>query len=69
MFTDTDSLVYENKTDDVHEDFYEDTNLSDFSDCPQNSMELHSKISNLANKKVTGKIKDKFQGKIVSLLD
>ena len=34
LFTDTDSLVYEVKTEDVYEDFYQDTNLFDFSDFP-----------------------------------
>ena len=32
LFTDTDSLVYEIKTEDVYEDFYKDKNLFDFSD-------------------------------------
>ena len=34
LFTDTDSLVYEIKTNDVYEDFYEDKELFDFSDYP-----------------------------------
>ena len=37
LFTDTDSLVYEIKTEDVYEDFYQDKNLFDFSDYPLNS--------------------------------
>ena len=37
MFTDTNSLVYEIKTEDVYEDFYKDKNLFDFSDYPFNS--------------------------------
>ena len=37
LFTDTDSLVYETKTDDVYEHFYEDKNLLDLSDYPQDS--------------------------------
>ena len=32
LFTDTYSLVCETKTEDVHEDFYKDKNLFDFSD-------------------------------------
>ena len=36
MFTDTDSLVYEIEIN-VYEDFYENKNLFDFSDYPQNS--------------------------------
>ena len=35
LFTDTDSLVYEIKTENVHEDFYQDKNLFDFSDYPR----------------------------------
>ena len=34
LFTDTDSLVYEIKTEDVYENLYEDKNLFDFSDYP-----------------------------------
>ena len=36
LFTDTDSLVYEIKTEDVYEDFYKGKNLFDFSDYPLN---------------------------------
>ena len=32
LFTDTDSLVYEIKTEDIYESFYEDENLFNFSD-------------------------------------
>ena len=32
LFTDTDSLLYEIKTEDVYEDFYQDENWFDFSD-------------------------------------
>ena len=35
LFADTDSLVYEIKTEDVYEDFYKDKNLLDFSDYPR----------------------------------
>ena len=59
--TDTDSLVYEIKTEDVYEDFYEDKNLFDFSDSP-----LNSKFFDPTNKKVPGKMKGKFKGKIIS---
>ena len=34
LFTDTDSLVYEIKTEDVYGDFYQGKNLFDFSDYP-----------------------------------
>ena len=49
MFTDTDSLVYKINTDDVYEDFYENRNLIDFSDYPEDS-----KLFDLVNKKVIG---------------
>ena len=32
LFTDTETLVYEIKTEDVYEDFYQDKNFIDFSD-------------------------------------
>ena len=47
LFTDTDTFVYEIKTENVYEDFYKDKNLFDFSD---NS--LNSKFFDLVNKKV-----------------
>ena len=37
MFTDTDSLFYEIKTDDVYEDLLKDKELFDKSDYPKNS--------------------------------
>ena len=61
LFTDTDSLVYEIKTEDVYEDFYKDKNLFDFCDYL-----LNSKFFDPTNKKVTGKMKDEFKGKTVS---
>ena len=61
MFTDTDSLAYEIKTDDVYEYFYRDENLYDFSDYPQNS-----KFFDFVNKRVIGKIKDEYKEKIIS---
>ena len=64
FFTDTDSLVYKIKTENVYEDFYQYKNLFDFSDYP-----LDSKFFNPANKKVIGKIKDEFKGKKMVLLD
>ena len=36
LFTNTDSLVYEIKTEDVYEDFYQNKDLFDFSDYPVN---------------------------------
>ena len=61
LFTDTDSLVYEIKTKDVYEDFYLDKDLFDFSDYP-----LNSKFFDPVNKKIVGKMKDEFKGKIIS---
>ena len=59
-FTDTESLVYEIKAEDVYEDFYQDKNLFDFRDYP-----LDSKFFDPVNKKVIGKMKDEFKGKII----
>ena len=52
MFTETESLVYEIKTDDIYEYFYEDKNLFDFSDYPWDSQ-----FSDPANKKLLVKWK------------
>ena len=60
LFTDTDSLVYEIKTKDVYENFYLDKDLFDLSDYP-----LHSKFFDPVNKKVIGKMKDEFKGKVI----
>ena len=57
----TDSLVYEIKTEDVYEEFYQDKNLLDFSDYP-----LDSKFFDPANKKVIGKMKDEFKGRNIN---
>ena len=61
LFTDTDSLLYEIKTEDVYEDFYKDKNLFHFSDYP-----LNSKFHDPNNKKVMGKMKDEPKGKIIT---
>ena len=61
LFTNTDSLVYEIKTNDVYKDFYENKNFFDFSGYPQDS-----KFIDLVNKEVIGKIKDEFKGKIIN---
>ena len=62
-FKDIEDLVYETKTDDVNEDFYEDKNLFHFSDYPQDS-----KFFDPVNKKDIGKIKEEFKGEVVSEL-
>ena len=61
LFTDTNSLVYEIKTKNVYEDFYQHKNLFDFSDYP-----LDSKFFDPANTKVIGKMKDEFKGKKIN---
>ena len=61
LLTDTDSLVYEIKTKDVYEDFYQDKNLFHLSDYP-----LDSKFFDPVSKKVIGKMIDDFKGKIIS---
>ena len=61
LFTDTDSIVYEIKTEDVYEDFYQEKNLFDFSDYP-----LNSKFFNAVYKIVIGKMKNEFKGRKIS---
>ena len=59
LFTDTDSLLYEIKTDDVYEDFYKYKLLFDFSNYPKDSM-----FYDPVNEKAIGKMKDVYKGKI-----
>ena len=59
LFTDTDSLTYETKSEDVYEEFFKHKHLLDFSNCPKDS-----KFFDKTNKKVIGKIKDESDGKI-----
>ena len=61
LFNDTDSVVYEMKKINVYEDFYQDKDLFDFSEYSSNS-----KFFDPVNKKVIGKMKDQFKGKIMS---
>ena len=61
MFTDTDSLVYEIKTDGVYKDFYKDKYLFGFSD-----YSTDSKFFNPITEKIIGKMKDEYKGKIIS---
>ena len=65
LFTDTDSLVYNTEAKDVHEEFYQDKNLFDFSEYP-----VDSKFFDPVNKKVAGKMKDeyKLRSKMYSLI-
>ena len=57
LFTDTDSLVYHIKTEDVYEDLFADRHLFDNSDYPESS-----KFHFAENKKVIGKFKDEASG-------
>ena len=61
LFTDTESLVSEIKTEDVYEGFYKDKTLFDFSDYP-----LNSKFFDPVNKRVIGRMKDELKEKIIN---
>ena len=63
LLTDTDSLVYEIKTEDVHEDFYQGKNLFDFSD-----YQLDSKFFDPVNKKVIDKMKDELKVIVIIII-
>ena len=56
LFTDTNSLLYEILKNDVYVDFYEDKDLFDFSDYPQDL-----KFFDPVNKEVIGEMKDEFK--------
>ena len=60
LFTDTDSLTYEIKSENVHEEFFKWKDLFDFSNYSKDS-----KFFDETNKKVIGKMKDEFGGVIV----
>ena len=61
LFTDTDSLVYEIKSENVCEEFFKSKDLFEFS-----TYSKDSKFFNATNKKVIGKMKDEFAGVIAS---
>ena len=63
LFTDTDSLTYEIKSEDVYEEFFKHKHLFDFSNYPKDS-----KFFDETNKKVIGKMKDESEGKIIDKL-
>ena len=63
LFKDIEGLVYEIKTDDVIEDFYEDKNLLHFGDYSQDS-----RFFDPVNKKDIGKMKKEFKGEVISEL-
>ena len=60
LFTDTDSLTYELKSEDVYEEFFQRKHLFDFSNYPEDS-----KFFEQAKKKVIGKLKDESEGEII----
>ena len=60
LFTDTDSLTYEIKSEDVYEEFFKHKHLFDVSNYPKDS-----KFFDETNKKVIGKMKDESEGKII----
>ena len=61
LFTDTDSLTYEIKTDDIYEDMKKNKQMYDFSDYPKNHQ-----LYDVSNKKVIGKFKDETNSKIIN---
>ena len=61
LFTDTDSLTYEIKSENLYEEFFRHKHLFDFSNYPEDS-----KFFNRTNKKVIGKTKDESEGKIIN---
>ena len=61
LFTDTGSLTYEIKSENVYEKFFKWKDLFDFSNYSKDS-----KVFDEANKKVIGKMQDEFRGVIVT---
>ena len=57
LFTDTDRLTYEIEAEDVHKDFWNDKDMFNNSDYPENLLYYYN-----ANKKVIGKFKDEACG-------
>ena len=60
LFTDTDSLTYEIKSDNVYKEFYKWKDLFDFSNYSKDSTFYDD-----TNKKVIGKMKDEYGGAII----
>ena len=59
LFTDTDGLTYETKSEDVYEEFFKHKHSFDFSNYPKDS-----KNFNETDKKVIGKMKNEF-GRVI----
>ena len=62
LFTDTDSLMYQIKTEDLYEDFRKDKEMFDFS-----NYSADSKYYNASKKLVVGKIKDEAGGVAIKI--
>ena len=60
LFTDTDSLAYEIRSENVYEEFYQWKDLFDFSNSSKDS-----KFFDESNKKVVGRMKDEYGGVII----
>ena len=60
LFTDTDSLMYEIKTEDIYEDFSNDKEMFDFS-----NYSTKSKYYDNSNKLVVGIVKDETAGVMI----
>ena len=60
LFTDTDSLTYEIKSEDVYEKIFKHNHLFGFSNYPKDPNYFDE-----TNKKVIGKMKDDSEGKII----
>ena len=60
LFTDTDSLAYDIKSEYVYEEFYKWKDLFDFSNYSKDS-----RFYDESNKKVIGKMKDEYGGVII----
>jgi hypothetical protein len=61
LFTDTDSLTYEIKTEDIYADMKKQKELYDFSDYPK-----EHPLYDVSNRKVIGKFKDETNSKIIT---
>ena len=61
LFTDTDNLTYEIEAEDVYKDFWNDKDMFDNSDYPENSPYYFN-----ANKKVISKFKDEACGVLIT---
>ena len=59
LMTDTDSLVYHIKTEDVYEDMLQERDACDTSEYPSH------KLFSIKNKRVLGKMKDEYKGNLI----